>query len=569
MQTYQTDERVGTFWLRDLVGLFRRRRWVIRWTVILFVAVAVCICLATPQTYRCYTEMLVEDLPRQGAVDPSDPMVAFGAQNAGYGMATHILMLESSGFLRQVFEVARIPNPTNLDDAPRGPEIRAEQIADTNVLAVTVDAPNQETARGVANALPQAYSQFIEKKNHGAGERATRIVDDMTMQTRHELTQAVSELAAFDTAHKVVDRTDASVGPAPSSVPVTAVTRDRRALVGRVSELEKALLFLQETALRLRLRNTLLQEPVSRLEEAGPPLAVPPPWGQALWRAIFFGLMFGCLFALVRDKMQDRVNTDRDLRRATGFAVSARLPVLPGWTGKFIWKKRDRRTLDRFRLLCQSLASAIAGPRGSDGQHSGDGAPFGPSTAMPCELPELKSVMVTSAYPTEGKSLVAANLATAMAIDGWRVVLVDAGLRAPSLHKSFEVGQTPGLGEVVLGKAPLDEALQITKIDGLRLLTAGEPPENPVRSLASAEFRELHEKLQSEADVVIYDAGSLCAHAETQALASTVGGVLIVTELGVPRKDDMRDAVASMARSGARILGVVVNKDRDARNLDA
>jgi capsular exopolysaccharide synthesis family protein len=373
------------------------------------------------------------------------------------------------------------------------------------------------------------------------------------------------------------------------------VAREEQELERQVQVHQANLQQLAEMGAQLQLRNNALKSPVSNItQESKPgvldvnaaslPVQVAPRWGLNMAVGVLLGLLVGCFLALARDTTQDKVNSERDVRWASELDILARLPLIPGRVGSLIWSSGDRLALDRFRLLRSNLAlAAEAGngaivraeeddedgirdaARGTRAESSNGNGGFKPSLLLPYSSPALTSIMVTSTFQGEGKSTVAANLATAMAMDKRQVILVDANLRAPSVHKSFNLESVPGLTEVLHGGASLEEALQDTAVEGLRVLTCGELPLNPSGVLASAEMLELHERLRSIADVVIYDCVSSYALADAQALAAIVGSVVFVTQLGVPRKDDMREALTSLMMTKAKVLGVVLNKERKTR----
>lgn len=173
----------------------------------------------------------------------------------------------------------------------------------------------------------------------------------------------------------------------------------------------------------------------------------------------------------------------------------------------------------------------------------------------------LKSLGVTSAVPGEGKSTVAANLAIAIAQAGKSVILVDADLRRPELHKLFGASNQVGLTNVLLGSAGL-EALQATKVGGLRLLTSGPLPPNPAELLSSSDMERVIGLLGSNADVVIYDTPPAMAVTDAAVLGAKIEGMLLVLRLGKAPRDAVMRAKRLLENANVRIFGVVANGDR-------
>ncbi len=170
----------------------------------------------------------------------------------------------------------------------------------------------------------------------------------------------------------------------------------------------------------------------------------------------------------------------------------------------------------------------------------------------------LKSILVTSANPSEGKSTVAVNLAAVIAQGDRQVILVDADLRRPSTHRFFQIPNRKGLSEIFRHQLDLQGAL--TKIDdmSLRVLTCGSVPPNPAELLGSERMGVILEELEKLADIVIVDSPPFIV-ADPVSLAAKVDGVLLVLEPGETRIDAAQAMLESVQRSGARVLGVVLN----------
>lgn len=175
-----------------------------------------------------------------------------------------------------------------------------------------------------------------------------------------------------------------------------------------------------------------------------------------------------------------------------------------------------------------------------------------------------KALVVTSAGPQEGKSLVSACLASSLAQLGLRVTLVDANLRTPSLHAILDVSQEPGLADYLGGGD--GPALQtISGTEGLNVLAAGAIPENAPELLASQRMADLIADLTAENDHVILDTPPLLTAADAGALARYVDGVLLVVRANQARRDQIQRAKAMLAQIDAHVLGVVFNDDPNAK----
>ncbi|MCX7799275.1 MAG: polysaccharide biosynthesis tyrosine autokinase [Fimbriimonadales bacterium] len=354
-----------------------------------------------------------------------------------------------------------------------------------------------------------------------------------------------------------------------SLMSMQGLAKQQAALESKVLEREQTIRRLTATVDDLTLRDNALKTPVSVVMAASEPVKIAPKPQMNLIVGALFGLVFGLMLAMARDTLQDRVASDRDAKYVSGLDILARLPVIKR-ASPLVARSGDPLALDRYRLLRSNMALAHEYHKNGTGLvraaedvetvFDGD---FHPTAVMPYN--DLKAVMITSTFAGEGKSVVAANLATAMALDGKSVILVDANLRMPTVHRSFGVDQVPGLTEVLTGEKTIEEVIQDSPIQNLRVVPAGTLPSNPSGLIASDAMKHTHEALTGMADVVIYDTVSSFALADSQALAAIVGMVLFVTKVGGPKKDDMREAISTLKMTKARILGIVVNKDPSAR----
>jgi len=173
----------------------------------------------------------------------------------------------------------------------------------------------------------------------------------------------------------------------------------------------------------------------------------------------------------------------------------------------------------------------------------------------------LKTLLVTSANPIEGKSLTAANLGVVMAQAGMSVILVDSDLRRPVLHRVFQLTKEEGLTNALLqGISVSDGYLQATEVENLRVMTSGPVPPNPSELLASERMSGLIEHLKKQADVLLFDSPPCLAVTDAAVLSSQVDGVLLVVDAGVCRRELAVRAVDGLSKIGGNILGAVLNK---------
>lgn len=173
---------------------------------------------------------------------------------------------------------------------------------------------------------------------------------------------------------------------------------------------------------------------------------------------------------------------------------------------------------------------------------------------------QLRTLLVTSSDPDEGKSTITANLGAVIAQSGLRVTLVDADLRRPRLHKFFQIANRLGLSELFVRPetAPV-EVVQATSVPGVSVLTAGTIPPNPAELLGSEKMVNILNEIRDQADFVLIDAPPISPVTDAVVLAQRADGVLLIVRAGETKITAAKQALEQLGRAGARLIGVVIN----------
>ncbi len=268
---------------------------------------------------------------------------------------------------------------------------------------------------------------------------------------------------------------------------------------------------------------------LSLVEEAVPPRSpASPSLVRNVGLAATVGLALAFLLVFVLELLDDRVRSSDDVRALLGLPTLGIVPRSQGTPyGGFV---------EAYRYLQTNLEFAALDTKG------------------------VKSLLVTSCRPNEGKTMTAINLAITMAGQGKSVVLVDADLRHPDLHSTFGVDRVPGLTHVLRGAAELDAALIATSTKNLSLLCSGPVPADPTPLFRSAKMRELIRQLEERAEVVILDTAPVLAVADTLPLAALVDGVLFVVDASATRRQEVKRGVETLRQTATTLLGIVLNK---------
>lgn len=177
--------------------------------------------------------------------------------------------------------------------------------------------------------------------------------------------------------------------------------------------------------------------------------------------------------------------------------------------------------------------------------------------SMPDE--QLKTILITSSTPGEGKSTNAANLGVMFAQENKRVLIIDADMRKPSLHYTFKTLNNVGLSNILARKSALHDAVQETFVVGLDVITSGPIPPNPAELLSSKGLDALLQHVKKEYDTIIIDSPPLLSVTDSQILANKCDGTLMILNTGVVDKRAAKKAQMLLAASHIKILGVVLN----------
>ena len=174
-------------------------------------------------------------------------------------------------------------------------------------------------------------------------------------------------------------------------------------------------------------------------------------------------------------------------------------------------------------------------------------------------LDTTRSILVTSPGPGDGKTMVAANLAAGLALNGRRILLVDANFRRPELHKIFGFENTAGFGDALSDVSLFPAAVREASVPNLSVMTSGSKPGNATELLESQLLVDFTERALEEFDHVIFDSGPMLLVSESGALAPRVDGVITVVKARASSRgvlQRMRDSLRSLK---AEHLGVVLN----------
>jgi capsular exopolysaccharide synthesis family protein len=257
-----------------------------------------------------------------------------------------------------------------------------------------------------------------------------------------------------------------------------------------------------------------------------------------LMLAVVAGLILAVGLVLAVDSLDDTIKTPEDVTRTLKLPFLGLVPLITG--------ENSTRPL----LVNQEVSSGF-----------GEAFRAFRTNVRLSMLPDgMRSVVVTSACAGDGKTLVASNLAVALALSEHRVLLIDADLRRPSLHTTFNLSSEPGLTNFLTGEGRTANLIRRTRIPRLHILTAGPLPPNPSELLDSHRFRKFLMQLGKHYDWVILDSPPVMPVTDAIVLAEVATGVIFVTAADETPIPASRSAINQLKRAPAPILGVVLNR---------
>ena len=266
---------------------------------------------------------------------------------------------------------------------------------------------------------------------------------------------------------------------------------------------------------------------------------VGPSTTSSILLAALIGFVLAASAAYVLEYLDDTVKSPNDVRKVVDLPSLGEVGQLEGtdYAAQLVTVRQPRSSLsEAYRSLRTNIQfSTVDDP--------------------------IRTLMVTSANPGDGKTITAANLAVTLAQSGQRVTLVDADLRRPSQHKVFGLSNTTGLMTILMDvNVNLSDVLQSTEVENLRVMTVGPTPPNPSEMLGSKRMGYLIEALQHETDVVVFDSPPLLAVTDAAVLGARLDGVVMVVNAGRTRRVHLRHGQEILDTVGAHVIGVVLNR---------
>ena len=488
-----TEQNVNLFPELDLKVYFRilwHWTWLIVLCAILAAAAAYTASIFSVPIYQASTTLLVDEASKPTA-NYQDLLVSERVAR------TYAELMKRPTTLTQVAAKFGV-EPAVLDSAVTA--VTVTPIRDTQLLKVTVEGISPELVAAVADTLPEV---FITDINSVQTIRFAESKANLERQLNELSKQVELQQVAVD-----------NIGEAKT--PDDALRLGQ--LQNELSQSKNSYANILRSYEELRLTEVQSVDSIVVVEKARiPGGAIRPRTMVNTLLAAIVGAMLALGIVFLIEYLDDRIKTPQDLLNILNTPILGTIARLPQ-QGKRL--KQD--------LQANRQASLITS---HEPRHPITEAYRSLRTNLQFSSVDetLRSVLVTSATPGEGKTTTAANLAVVFAQAGNSVILVDADIRKPRQHKIFDLPKSPGLTEVMVSNnTPTSFFLRETQVPNLRILTSGKDAPNPAELLGSNRMKQLLQELQQEADFLVVDAPPLLAVTDAQVLANNVNGVLLV-----------------------------------------
>ena len=280
------------------------------------------------------------------------------------------------------------------------------------------------------------------------------------------------------------------------------------------------------------------------------------PTAMYLGISVIVGLIGGVGFALLVEQLDNSFKTPDEVKRDLRLPILGTVPnfySLPSYARKQAQPTWGGRPRNMMLVISHPHRSAVAEIYAKL------------CTTILLSQPEAapKHILFTSAVSSEGKTTNVVNTAMMFALNGARVLLIDADVRNPSCHKVMGMNNRSGLTELVSGQLGMHEVIQPTTVQNLSIITAGTSPPNPTVLLGSNKFYTTLMALQQYYDCICIDSPPVMPVSDAELLSTMVHGVVLVIDAQSTPKQTVREACARLTYARANLLGVVLNRMND------
>lgn len=519
--------------LEDYIRAVRLRKWLVLAAALAGLALALALASARTPMYSASSSVLLGPTPvgavNTNLVNPNlekEREIILSNRTAADAASIIAFTGESEDLLAEV-DVAFRP--------------------DSDVITVEHVSADAVEAASVANGFATAYS---ERREGDAIAYYQTAIDTSQLQL-DSITAELEELEQLQSDLTIERRSIVAEPAGPerdnSIATVDASLTETRTAIANLRVSARGF----ENSIRLDTSSLATRAPSAEVLRSAIPATDANGLSQNLFGlgGLLLGLILGVVSAFLLDRLDTTARDDDDVALALGTKVIGAIPTFgvgnrSGASALIMLSQGGSSRLAAGRESFRRLRSSLQFLRSNDG---------------------VKTVIVTSASPAEGKSVTSANLAISLAQSGSRVALVSADLRRPTQEDLFGIAPSSDGLSGYLGRGTELRAQQVDAIPNLFIVDAGPAPANPGELLGSPRFQSLVEELDSEVDFAIIDTPPILSTADALAAGTFVDGIIIVVDTRRTETTELLQVRSDLERSGARILGAVMNRRRFKR----
>lgn len=473
----------------------------------------------------------------------SEARVGELGQNQAELRAAQTELLSNRAQLAQLRALAATMAPSHvIPTIRRRPTVEALQGQITNleiqrVAALEEYVPESDEVQRIEGQLT-ALRRRLSNEAVTEVVGSTRVIDPVRQGLMAKISEAQAQIWAQEARIPALTKGVEGMRAQMKTLPQREYELSK--INSELATLQKTFETLNEQYVTLRINAEGQLASASIMSPAAVPTApISPRVGRNILMSIALGLMLAIALATLTDRLDDRVHSEEDAESASRLPVLAHIPFMQDKDKQsLIGHSGNSALLESYRMLRTNIEfSAVDEP--------------------------VRSLVVTSSQPGEGKSTTSADLAIVMALDGKKVILVDCDLRRPSLHRLFALPNRVGFTSVVAGQSSLEDALQPTKIPGLFVLTSGPVPPNPPEVLNSKAGRAVFAQVAQQADFAVLDTPPALVMADAQIVASIADAAMLVISFKEAGKREIARTSELISQTGTKVLGSVLNKLTD------
>ncbi len=514
-------EQQNTQWKQYITAL-AKWWWLIVISAITAGVVSYLATQAQPRQYWSGVTLMVGD-PFKGAGANVGDITTNQALAASYAdIATR------EPVLRGTLDALKLP----WDIATLREKMTARVVAGTQLIQIAVIDTYPERTLLLAKTIGE---QLIALSPNGSSlsDSDRQLLHDQIENIKSNLVKASEEMK----------RLDNQTSNAQTAREIQSAESRRNVLLQQATTWQSTLATLLQQVGSAPVNSLNVIEPASLPNES-----IGPNWRQNVILAVAIAIALAAGAAMLLEYLDDTIKTQEDVRRTLNFALVGAITRIEEGKGysKMVAVSTSplSRAAEAYRVLRTNLQFKMI-------ERS------------------IHTLMVTSSTPTEGKSITVSNLAAVIAQSGKKVILVDADMRRPTIHRIFEINNNMGLTSALLHpEMDISNFICEDVLDNLSIMPSGELPPNPAELLNSQRMNEVIALLRQRAEIVIFDTPPALGVADATVLAGKVDGALLVVDSRHTRRATARAACEALAGVGANVLGIVLNRIKP-RGADA